>query len=97
MTTDAQLIDGLRQLIAEWEASHADWCCTRGCSQPEGRHIDAGALQQWIADIGTQPDDGPTCTPISALPHYDCPSTCTCEVGLYLRGLCALLEEATGA
>jgi hypothetical protein len=54
---------------------HADWCCTKGCVQPDGTHQDVEF------DAG-QPI-------LSAA--YPCPGDCTCEVGMIVPQVLAVL------
>jgi hypothetical protein len=39
----------IQALIQTWDTRHADWCCTKGCSAPDGWHP---------RDLATEPCTG---------------------------------------
>lgn len=53
------LRDDVAALVERWDAHHADWCCTKGCTWPNDQHIavDPGAL----VPTGSEPCPG-VCT-----------------------------------
>ena len=64
---------------------HADWCCTKGCVQPNGAH--------YIGDPNAVPM--PDTPPLDRLPSWEpCPGDCTCEVGMIVpQALAALAGD----
>ncbi len=37
---DRDLAGRVRVLLADWDTRHADWCCRKGCTWPDGQHIE---------------------------------------------------------
>jgi hypothetical protein len=77
----------LRALIERWDAHHADWCCTKGCVYPEGRHM-SGRFVKAVLDA--LDDDArrmalKLATAEEAL--VPCRGDCTCDVGPYIEQL----------
>jgi hypothetical protein len=69
------------ELADTWDTDHADWCCTKGCANPTGRHervrfvpVDPAPASRVILD-GSDP----------------CPGSCTCDTGPRVAGLRELL------
>lgn len=71
-------LDAVTELAELWAdpVSHADWCCMKGCVQPDGQHIKPGALDNLAFGVIPIP-----------LPQVACPGTCTCEVELFAAPL----------
>jgi hypothetical protein len=83
-------VGGLRArvqaFVDQWDAAHADWCCTRGCPLPGGRHVtDASVTALLAGNLELLPQ--------GQIPTEPCPGTCTCDVGMYV----APLREALAA
>lgn len=85
--TEPTLRQRIEALIKQWDGSHADWCCTKGCAAVDGRHSSPDDVHAWLAALGRGEDPG-------ELPTQPCPGECTCDVGLYLPALRAVLDTA---
>jgi hypothetical protein len=76
----------IEKLIAQWENSHADRCCTRGCMWTDGRHSTPSEVRDWLNRLD-EPGG------LGKLPSHPCTGECSCDVGLYLPAL----REALGS
>jgi hypothetical protein len=77
-------ITRLEALIAEWDASHADWCCANGCAAPNGMHLPDDSVQKLLENNFQWTE---------TLPLTPCPGRCSCDVGLYVESLREILAE----
>lgn len=92
MTTPTGSPLALRQrvelLIKQWDHQHADWCCTQGCSSPDGQHATDESVAAYLDKLhkGEAPGE---------LRTEPCTGECTCDVGRYVGQLRAALEGSS--